>query len=197
MSGTRRTGRRLAVSLSAALTALTLLATVAACTRSHDGKWFEYSSATAVGSLIPTGSRKPAEPISVPLLDGGDYTLASDLGNVVLLNFWATWCGECARETPQLNALYHSHRSQAVSFVGVNLKDNKGAARSFAHDKGIDYPIAFDAMGRTLIKFGHIASAGMPVTVLIDKHGRVAAVYLGPRTQAELNPALDNLLAEH
>jgi len=176
---------------------LSLVALVlTACTRSHDGNEFNYSSASAAGTVIPAADRKAAGLLSVQLLDGTEYTLAAQAGKVVVLNFWGTWCPPCVVETPQFDAVYRSRKSQGVSFLGVDVKDAKDAVRSFVHDKDITYPIAFDYKAKTMIQLGHVPATSLPVTVLIDKQGRVAAVYLHRVFPADLNPVLDKLLAE-
>jgi len=173
----------------AACAALLVAALMSACSGSS---W----DTTKLGDLIAVGNRHAAGPLHGQLLDGTDYTLTSDAGKVVVLNFWATWCGPCVTEAPQLDAVYRARKAEPISFVGVDIRDAKDAVRSFVHDKQISYPILFDANVKTPVQLGHVSAQTTPFTVLIDRHGRIAAAYMGPVLPADLNPPLDELLAE-
>ena len=85
---------------------------------------FGYEGATKKGSLIPVGERKPAGAVSGTLLAGGEYRLSSDAGQVVVLNYFASWCPPCQTETPQFDSIYRQRKGQGVTFVGVDAKDS-------------------------------------------------------------------------
>jgi len=193
-----RRARRIVV--AALLLAAALV--VSACTGGSDAvdqtanTQFRYVAATKLGTVIKASDRKPAGPLSGELLSGGTYSLSSDRGHVVVLNFWATWCGPCVTETPQLDALYRQRKASGVRFVGLDVKDSRDSARDFVRDKDITYPIVFDPNAKTALQLGHIPAAGLPVTPVIDKQGRVAAVYIGSVLPADLAPVLNQLVAE-
>jgi thiol-disulfide isomerase/thioredoxin len=171
-------------------------ATLTGCTNSANSKTFTFTSATAIGSVIPIAKRKPAEDISGPALSGNTKpSLASSLGHVTVVNFWAQWCGPCQSETPGLVQLYQLIHRQGVDFLGIDTNDVRGAARTFAKDSGITYPLIYDQQGEVALTLGNIPG-DLPFTVLVDKHGRVAAVYIERFTMKDLQGALDQLLAE-
>jgi len=161
------------------------------------GGQFRYVSATAKGKLIPAADRKVAGDVSGTLLAGGNYQLSQDRGNVVLLNFFASWCGPCKVESPQLDSLYQARKAQGFTLVGLDVKDpSKGQLRDFVQNKGLTYPIVVDEPGKTAIQLGDVPLAGLPASVLIDKQGRVAAVYPQEVFVKDLDPVLDALAKE-
>lgn len=180
----------LAAALSAALA-------VTSCTSDSNSSTYRFDGATKLGQLIPVSDRKPAGDVQAPLLDGaGTYRLASDKGKVVIVNFWATWCAPCRVESPQLDLLYRADRSKGVTVVGIDTKDFPSSkAKSFVGDNKISYPIAYDEQGKSIIALGNIP-ASLPFSVLIDRDGRVAAVYLGALTPKDLQAPLAELRAE-
>jgi peroxiredoxin len=157
---------------------------------------FRFVSGTGLGKTYPVGDRKSAGGFTANLIDGGKISLAQDAGKVIVINFWATWCGPCTTETPQLDSVYRANKAKAVQFIGVDTKDNRDSATAFIHDNDITFPIVFDEQGETAVRLGKIPALGLPFTVLIDKQQRVAAVYLSKLTPKDLQPVLDKLLAE-
>ncbi len=161
------------------------------------GNQFRYVQANQKGSVIEAAKRKQAGPVAGSLLAGGDYRLSQDRGKVVVLNYFASWCPPCQTETPQFDSIYRERKSAGVQFVGMDVKDpSKGAAQSWIKDKGITFPVVYDEAARTAIQLGDVPMAALPSTVVIDKQGRVAAVYVGSVLPADLTPALDQLARE-
>lgn len=160
---------------------------------------FVYRATQLQGTLIAVGNRSIAGDLrGETIADGTRYALRSDLGRIVVLNYFASWCGPCQREMPGFQSVYLATRSRGVSFVGLDVKDpSRSAATAWLRDKGISFPVVFDVPARTAQQLGGVPVAALPNTVLIDRHGRVAAVYAGPTTAVELRDALALLLAEH
>ncbi len=161
------------------------------------GGQFRYVSATAKGKLIPVADRKQAGDVSGTLLTGSGYQLSQDRGKVVLLNFFASWCGPCKVESPQLDSLYQARKASGFTLVGLDVKDpSKGQLQDFVHNKGLTYPIVVDEPGKTALQLGDVPLAGLPASVLIDKQGKVAAVYPQEVFVKDLDPVLDQLAKE-
>jgi thiol-disulfide isomerase/thioredoxin len=180
----------------ALLALLTALLAVSACSATSDDGSYRFTSATPLGKVIPAADRKPAGSFTGTLLDGGTTGTDALRGKVTLLNFWASWCAPCRIEAPQLDLLYRKVKSTGVEFIGVDTKDAKGNARSFVNSFDITYPIVFDEQGEIAIRLGNLPARGLPFTVLLDKGGDVAAVYLGALTAKDLQHPLDTLRAE-
>jgi thiol-disulfide isomerase/thioredoxin len=158
---------------------------------------YRFVTATQVGKVFAVADRKPVGPVTGTLVNGGPFSLAADRGQVVVINFWASWCGPCKTETPQLDALYREMHGQGVDIVGVDTKELvRDDGTSFITDNKISYPMVWDEPGKLALELGHVPAAGLPFTVVIDKDQRVAAVYLHVLTPADLRPVLTSLVAE-
>ncbi|HJQ43376.1 MAG TPA: TlpA disulfide reductase family protein [Jatrophihabitantaceae bacterium] len=161
------------------------------------GGQFRFVSGTKSGKLIAVGDRKKSGSFSGDGLSGGTVALSEFAGKVVVVNFWATWCGPCQVETPQFDAMYRKNKAKDVQFVGIDTKEtSRDAARSFVKDNAISYPMIWDEPGRTAVQIGKLPALALPFTVLIDKQQRVAAVYLTKLSPKDLQPVLDKLVAE-
>jgi thiol-disulfide isomerase/thioredoxin len=161
------------------------------------GGQYRYVGATPKGKTIAEAKRKVAGPATGTILGGGDWTLKSLKGQVVVLNYWATWCAPCRIETPNLQRVYITWKPKGVAFVGIDVKEaNRSPVQAFVKDNAVTYPIVFDEGAKTALQIGHLPLQGLPNTVVIDKHGRVAAVYVGNVLPADLEPVLASLTAE-
>ena len=185
------------------LLALTAALTLAACTGSdavdqNPNSTFKFHSGTPLGKLYPAADRKKAGAFTGALLGGGTTSLATTRSRdkVVVINFWAAWCGPCKTETPQFDAVYRRLKNRGVTFLGIDTKDIKSNAQAFVRNYSITYPIIYDEQGETALRLGDLPATSLPFTVLIDKHGKVAAVYIIRLSAQDLTSALDKLLAE-
>jgi len=129
------------------------------------------------------------------LLDGSSFNVGNERGNVVLLNLWATWCGPCRFEIPELEKLHKEYAAQGFKVVGVSLDESgKEAVQQFVDENAMTYPIALDPEGRLANVF---QTTVIPTTVLIDRSGNIVWKKLGPvQLNDELKQALDKALAE-
>ena len=140
-------------------------------------------------SLLPEADREPAPAVSVPALDGaGRVDLAEYRGTPVVLNFWASWCEPCARETPALVAL--SKERPRLDVVGLAVNDRASDARRFATSEEVPYDLGLDTDATALGKFD---ASGLPATVVIDADGRVASTFFGEITAKQLDSFADQL----
>ena len=116
-------------------------------------------------------------------------------GKVVLVNFWATWCGPCREEMPRLQALYDKYRASGFVLLGVNIDDNPDTALATARKLGVSFPVLLDT-DKKVSKLYDLAT--MPSTVLIDRDGHVRYLHRGYRDgdEAEYEQAIRGLLKE-
>jgi thiol-disulfide isomerase/thioredoxin len=191
--------KSLRAALLAVATVVAAVLALTACSSSGSGdSTYHYDGAQAVGTFIPVADRKPAQTFGGSLLSGGNYDLSRYRGKVVVINFWGVWCPPCRVETPQFGKVYDAYRNKGVTFVGVDIKDgSRAGSRSFLADNHVTYPVIWDEIGETAVRLGEISTQAMPFTVLLDRQHRVAGVYISPLTQADLEPMLNKLLAEH
>lgn len=120
-----------------------------------------------------------APDFTVPLLTGETFTLSEHRGTVVVLSFWATWCGPCVAKMPTTQALWEQHGGDVI-FVGMNLGEDQSRVQDFIDERGFTFPIALDEnadIHRTLYP-----AAGIPYTVVIGKDGTIIGDFLGGGT---------------
>jgi cytochrome c biogenesis protein CcmG/thiol:disulfide interchange protein DsbE len=139
------------------------------------------------GSSSPeAGRRAPQLPTSV--LVPPAISPASLRGESTAINFWASWCEPCREEAPALERLARSLGGHA-QIVGVNWNDSSSGARSWIEKYGWTFPNLRDGEGTVGRDFG---LRGLPTTFIVDPHGRIDAVLLGPQSESSLREALDS-----
>lgn len=117
-----------------------------------------------------------APDFTLPSSGGTNLRLQEQRGQVVMINFWATWCGPCRREMPQLNRLYGKYRSAGFLLLGVNIDDDRNNALGLASKLGLQFPVLFDSTQRVSRLYD---LSTMPSSVLIDRDGRVRTIFQG------------------
>jgi thiol-disulfide isomerase/thioredoxin len=138
---------------------------------------------------------QPAPPLELPDLKGVAQNLNAWQGQVVLLNFWASWCVPCVEEMPGIQRLAEQMRGRPFVVVGVNVGDPQRRAGHFATQLKLDFPILLDTEGTTFKAWG---GKGLPTSVLIDRSGALRYLGLGPLEWdgAEAVTAVEALLGE-
>ncbi len=137
---------------------------------------------------------QPAPPFEVPDLEGNTVSLASYLGkNVVVLDFWATWCGPCVAALPEINAVANSFKDRGVVFYAVNIGEEKQAVVDFLKEQKLDVPVALDQKSTVA---GLYRASAIPQTVLIGKDGKIQVVHVGfgGNMKDQLTDELEQLL---
>ena len=118
-----------------------------------------------------------APDFSLPLLAApGEFTLSEHRGEVVYVTFWASWCVPCREEMPFLSALWQRHRDEGLQVIGVNVDEDIEAARAFAKDFNIEFPLVWDE-DRSVSKLYRVA--GYPSHYVLDRRGKVRYSALG------------------
>ena len=119
---------------------------------------------------------RPAPDFALKSSTGDNLRLSEYRGDVVMINFWATWCGPCRQEMPLLEELYGRYQRVGFNLLGVNIDDDSGRAMRMAEELGVSFPVLFDAR-KEVSKLYEVEA--MPVTVLVDREGTVRYVHHG------------------
>jgi cytochrome c-type biogenesis protein len=144
-------------------------------------------------AVSETGPSEPAPQVELSSLEGQRLRLSDFRGRVVLLNFWATWCGPCRAEIPELNKLQRDFQASGLTVVGVSWDDSAAGVREFQKEIRQDYTVLLggeDAQG----KFEAIRS--LPTTYVIDREGHIRQRIIGARDRAQFEVVLKALLNE-
>ncbi|MEY9215096.1 TlpA family protein disulfide reductase [Thermobifida halotolerans] len=156
-----------------------------------------YISGDGTSTLFEPGEREAAPEVEGETLDGDPVSLADYSGDVVVVNFWASWCAPCRAETPVLNEVSAENEDEGVRFLGINIKDNRTAAQAFERNQEVGYPSLYDQPGEVPQAFRDtVPPQAIPSTLVIDRQGRIAARVIGATTYNELTELVDTVTAE-
>jgi cytochrome c biogenesis protein CcmG, thiol:disulfide interchange protein DsbE len=143
--------------------------------------------------------RKAVADMTLPELNGGSWRLSDHRGQVVLINYWASWCAPCRQETPGLIDLARDYRYKGLSIVGVSMdgvdqsaEGGKRAVQSFLSEFHVPYPVLMPDFGLPSAP----AVEALPTTVLLDRNGLAAKSYIGAVRESVFRADVDRLLAE-
>ncbi|MFQ5612577.1 MAG: TlpA family protein disulfide reductase [Anaerolineae bacterium] len=138
-------------------------------------------------------SGREAPQFVMPTFEGEEIALADLRGQIVVINFWASWCVECYKEAALLEQAYQDYRNRGVIFLGVDYLDTEKEAMAYIQKYGITYPSGPD-LGSKISDAYQIT--GVPETFFIDKSGEIAHVQIGPIERRQLYGLLEQLTAE-
>jgi len=138
---------------------------------------------------IGEGQRAPD--FRLESLDGEQMSLRDHRGQVVLVNFWATWCDPCRAEFPDIQAVYEARQGEGFTVLGVNSHETRGAIAPFVKAMGATYPILLDENGRVAKTYRPV---GLPMSVLVDQEGIIQVRHVGLLTRDQLEDYLADLL---
>jgi cytochrome c biogenesis protein CcmG/thiol:disulfide interchange protein DsbE len=171
-------------------------------------KWWQIAVFIIVGGLLAlvafqmrrngplaagrVGEGERAPDFTLHTFDGQAIHLADLRGQVVVINFWASWCIPCEAEAAELENTWRRYQDQGVVFLGVDYVDTETEARAFLREFGVTYPNGPDL--QTKISHSYRVRQ-VPETFVVDPSGILAAVFIGPTTEARLQAAIEPLLA--
>jgi peroxiredoxin len=159
--------------------------------------WMLHRPARAANStdLKPTPSHTPEGVANLDLtlkdMNGNDVKLADYRGKVILLNVWATWCGPCQAEIPELVEAYNKYKDQGVVIVGVSLDDTAETLRDYAPKKQMNYPVL---LMRDEFDEAYGPIFGVPISFFIGRDGKIGRKHYGPVTKEDIDREIKALL---
>ena len=156
-----------------------------------------YVSGDGTTTIVAESDRDPAPDLSGTTLAGDAFVLSEHLGEVVVLNVWASWCAPCRAEAQDLQQVWSEVQDSGVQFVGLNTRDSQAAADAFVDRFGLTYPNVVDTDGsRQLLFHETLPPAAIPSTIVIDRSGRVAGRAIGEVDRSRLLGMIEPILAE-
>jgi cytochrome c biogenesis protein CcmG/thiol:disulfide interchange protein DsbE len=146
------------------------------------------------GGLKPVSARRAMPALVLEQLDGGIWRLADHRGQVVLINYWASWCVPCWKETPGLIRLSRELGPRGLAVVGIAMDEGgRDKVRDFVERFQVPYPVALpEAMSQ--MAYG---MQGLPTTILVDRNGMVAKTYVGAVSERDFRADVEALLREN
>jgi len=138
---------------------------------------------------VAAGVNGPAPAFNLAARGGGNVSLAQYKGQVVMLNFWASWCGPCRQEMPLLENIYKKYNKMGFTLIGVNVEPDSKAADDWLKQTPVSFPIGYDKDSQVSKLYD---VAGMPSTVIIDRKGNLRVLHRGDKPGDE-NEYLDSI----
>lgn len=150
-------------------------------------------SAPQLVSVKPAAKRTQMPGFVWTSMAGHKWSLAEHRGKIVLVNFWATWCGPCKAETPDLVRVYERYRGKGVTIAAVSMdEDPAKVVPRFLARYGVEYPVLIPAAASPITE----AVESLPTSFLVDQQGRIARTWVGMLHEEELTMNIEELLAE-
>jgi cytochrome c biogenesis protein CcmG/thiol:disulfide interchange protein DsbE len=143
----------------------------------------------AASSGISQGNR--ARDFTLEAVDGGQVSLSDYEGNVVLVNFWATWCSPCRDEIPSFEAAYRVYKDKGFVVLGINVEESRSAVEPFVAEMDVTFPMLLDEQGKVMNEY---RALGLPMSLLVDREGVISVRHMGYLSDGQLKKYLDELL---
>jgi peroxiredoxin len=148
-----------------------------------------YSSVLVISALLVSGplsadiGQGPAPDFTLKSQAGDNHKLSELRGEVVMINFWASWCGPCRQEMPKLEELYVRYKPLGFTVLGVNIEEDNSKAKALLEDLSVSFPVLFDDQNEVSRLY---QVAAMPSTVLVDRDGNMRYLHKGYQPGLEL-----------
>jgi cytochrome c biogenesis protein CcmG/thiol:disulfide interchange protein DsbE len=149
--------------------------------------------AVAAGPSEPPQVGNPVPDFQFTALDGSTMNLGAHDGEVVVVNFFASWCNPCRQEAAALEETWRAYQDQGVQFYGIAYKDADSKAQAFLDEFGVSYPSTVDTGNRSARDYG---VTGVPETFVVGRDGLLVHHFLGPITQAQLSREIERALTQ-
>ncbi|WP_430791033.1 TlpA family protein disulfide reductase [Actinoplanes sp. G11-F43] len=182
--------RRLA---AVAIAAVTTAGVLSGC--GGEENWAKKCTTTNLVVECAPENRPLVADVTGELLSGGTYDIENDRGKVVVVNFWGSWCAPCRAEADDLENTYQATKAGNVTFLGVNTRDSRDAARAFERAYRVTYDSLYDSDSTVGAKFD-VTQNAIPSTLILDRQGRIAAAIRKSTTEGELKPLVEKIAAE-
>ena len=131
-----------------------------------------------------------ASDFALETIDGTEVSLSDYRGNVVLVNFWATWCPPCRAEIPDFEAAYQARQSDGFVVLGINVEEPRDAVVPFVEAIGMTYPVLLDRGGQVMKMY---RVPGLPISLILDRDGVIQVRHIGFLTREQLEDYLAEL----
>ncbi len=142
-------------------------------------------------TAVQTTAMETAPDFDIALFDGGNFQLSNHRGKVIVINFFASWCVSCGKETAYIEKASREYAQQPVMFLGIAVDDTEKKAKEFLKKAGLTIPAGLDKTGKIKEAYGLY---GMPTTFFIDKNGKISYLHAGVVTKELLKHEIDKLL---
>jgi peroxiredoxin len=146
-------------------------------------------TALIVSLPAAAGGNGPAPPFTLTSRAGSTVSLSQYKGQVVMLNFWASWCGPCRQEMPLLENIYKKYNKMGFTMIGVNVEPDSKAADAWLKQTPVSFPVIYDKDSAVSKAYD---VSGMPSTVIIDRKGNIRVLHRGYKPGDE-NEYLDSI----
>jgi len=188
--------RRRVIALAAAVCAAAALAVVLLSGLAGGGNNGVTHVAGSNSAVLYSAGHRPAAPdFTATTLTGSRLAFSAYRGQVVVVNFWGSWCAPCRQEAPVLAVTAQQYRPHGVSFLGVDVRDDTASALAFTRQFGVPYPSISDSGSVITLDFTAVVPiAGTPTTLVIDRTGHIAGAVFGTATQLELTDLLAQVM---
>jgi len=187
----RALSRRTVVLAAAALAGVLLIVLLATGWAGGGNSGVTTVAGNASAVVYAAGHRPLAPEFSGTTLTGSKLSFSDYRGQVVVLNFWGSWCVPCREEASTLAAVASKYQPSGVSFLGVDVRDTTASALAFAHSFHVAYPSVSDPSSAITLDFtAKVPIAGTPTTLVVDRTGHIAGAVFGTVTYSELTAIL-------